>query len=96
MRKPMTAPIAREFIQALDQEIEAIKRGKGGSVVKVFNGRFLRQAYGLWVYLFHLENFLAILDEAPGEIEINSNLYKAQVLVTQGFEVEIGIEQFKL
>ena len=35
------------------------------------------------MYLFHLENFLAILDEAPAEIQIVGNLYKAQVLVTQ-------------
>ena len=86
--------ILGEFIQALDQEIEAIKRGKGGSVVKVFNGRFLRETSGLYVYLFHLENFLAILDEAPAEIEINCRSYKAQVLITQGLEVEIGIEEF--
>ncbi len=90
----MTYTIVKEFIQALDQEIAAIKRGKGGSIVKVFNGRFLREVSGLFVYLFHLENFLAVLDDSPAEIEIRGARYPAQVLLTQGLEVEIGIERF--
>lgn len=84
----------QEFIQALDEEIEAIKRGKGGSIVKVFNGRFLREISGLFVYVFNLENFLAVLDECPAEIEIRGTSHPAQVLLTQGLEVEIGIESF--
>jgi hypothetical protein len=39
-----------EFIQALQQEIDALKRGKGGSVVKVFNGRLIRKTSGLFIY----------------------------------------------
>jgi len=84
----------KEFIIALDQEIAAIKRGKGGSIVKVFRGRFLREVSGLHVYLFNLENFLAVLDDSPAEIEIRGSRYPAQVLLTQGLEVEIGIERF--
>lgn len=86
--------IIQEFIQALDEEIEAIKKGKGGSVVKVFNGRFLREVSGLYVYIFNLENFLAVLDDSPAEIEIHGVRYPAQVISTQGMEVEIGIERF--
>lgn len=88
----MASTIIQEFIQSLDEEIEAIKRGKGGSIVKIFNGRFLREMSGLFVYVFNLENFLAVLDESPAEIEIRGNRYPAQVLLTQGLEVEIGIE----
>ena len=90
----MPSIIIKEFIVALDQEIAAIKRGKGGSIVKVFNGRFLREVSGLFVYVFNLENFLAVLDDSPAEIEIRGNRYPAQVLLTQGLEVEIGIERF--
>lgn len=89
----MTSDTIKEFIIALDQEITAIKKGKGGSVVKVFNGRFLREVSGLYVYLFNLENFLAVLDDSPAEIEIRGNRYPAQVLLTQGLEVAIGIER---
>lgn len=90
----MVSTIIQEFIQSLDEEIEAIKRGKGGSIVKIFNGRFLREISGLSVYVFNLENFLAVLDESPAEIEIRGYRYPAQVLLTQGLEVEIGIERF--
>lgn len=90
----MSSAIINEFIIALDQEIAAIKKGKGGSIVKVFNGRFLREVSGLFVYVFNLENFLAVLDDSPAEIDIRGKRYPAQVLLTQGLEVEIGIEQF--
>jgi hypothetical protein len=71
----MSSPLIGEFIQALDEEIEAIKKGKGGSVVKVFNGRFLREISGLFVYVFNLENFLAVLDDSPAEIDIRGTRY---------------------
>jgi superfamily I DNA and/or RNA helicase len=90
----MSSIIIQEFIQSLDEEIEAIKHGKGGSIVKVFNGRFLREISGLFIYIFNLENFLAVLDESPAEIEIHGNRYPAQVLLTQGLEVEVGVEHF--
>jgi len=88
----MASSIIQEFIIALDEEIEAIKSGNGGSVVKIFNGRFLREVSGLFVYAFNLENFLAVLDDSPAEIEIRGNRYPAHILLTQGLEVEIEIE----
>ncbi|MCI0614792.1 AAA domain-containing protein [bacterium] len=90
----MPSEIIQEFIQTLDEEIDANKRGKGGSTVKIFNGHFLREISGLHLYVFNLENFLAVLDESPAEIEIREKRYPAQVLSTQGLEVEIGIENF--
>ncbi len=35
----MPSVIINEFIIALDQEIAAIRKGKGGSIAKLFNGR---------------------------------------------------------
>jgi len=89
----MQNSIIQEFIQALDQEIEVIKRGNGGSTVKIFNGRFIREFSGFYVYVFNLENFLAVMDEAPAEIEIHGQKIQAKVLLTQGLEVEIAIER---
>ena len=84
--------IVKEFIWALDEEIEAVKRGKGGSTVKVFNGTFLRKIAGKFVYVFNLENFLSVLAESPAEIEIGGKRYPAYVISTRGLEVEIEIE----
>ena len=44
--------------------------------------------------MFNLENFLTALDDSPAEIEINGYRYSAQILLTQGLEVEISIERF--
>ena len=94
----MPTRIVEELTQALDEEINTLKnprgRSRGGNVVKLFNGRFLRDISGLNVYLFNLENFLTVLDDSPAEIEISGYRYSAQILVTQGLEVEIGIERF--
>jgi len=43
--------LAEELIQSLDEEIDALKnprgRSRGGNIVKIFNGRFLREISGL-------------------------------------------------
>ncbi len=84
----------QEFIQALEEEISAIKKGKGGSIVKVFDGRFLTETAGFFVYMFHLENVLVVLDDTPAEIEIAGRNYRCQVVSVQGLDVQIGIEEF--
>ncbi len=90
----MTSNIIPEFIRSLDEEIESIKKGNGGSTVKIFNGRFLRKMSGLSIYEFNLENILVVLDESPADIEIRGKNYPAQVLLSKGLELEIGIENY--
>jgi superfamily I DNA and/or RNA helicase len=82
-----------EFIQALQQEINELKKGKGGSMVKVFNGRLLRESSGLYIYLFHLENFLAAVDDTPAEIVITGTRCSCQIVSMQGLEVQIALEK---
>jgi len=90
--------LIEELVQALNEEIDTLKNPRGksrsGSTVKLFNGRFLREVSGLNVFIFNLENFLSALDDSPAEIEINNYRYSAQILLTQGLEVEIGVERF--
>jgi hypothetical protein len=98
MTENMLSQLTNELIQALNEEFDTLKnprgRSRGGNIVKVFNGRFLREVSGLNVYVFNLENFLTVLDDSPAEIEISGYRYSAQILLTQGLEVEIGIERF--
>lgn len=82
-----------EFIEALKKEIDAIKKGKGGSIVKVFNGRFLRETGGFFIYVFNLENFLVAMDDTPAEIEISGIKYQCQIVSIQNPEIEIAIER---
>ncbi|MDP2858752.1 MAG: AAA domain-containing protein [Bacillota bacterium] len=81
-----------EFIQALDEEIAAIKAGKGGSTTRVFDGRFVQQNAGIFVYSFTLENFIATIDDAPVEVQVGASRYQGQIIQTQGLEVIVGVE----
>lgn len=81
-----------EFIIALDEEIKAIKAGKGGSVVRVFDGRFIREESGVFIYSFVLENFIATIDDAPVEVQVGGLKYQGHLIQSQGLEVIIGVE----
>lgn len=88
----MSSKRIQEFTAALDEEIATLKKGKGGSTIKVFNGRFLRNVSGHFVYVFQTESLQASLDDVPGEMQVAGRTYGAQILVTHGTEIEIGID----
>lgn len=85
--------IITEFIQALNEEITALKKGKGGNIVQVFKGRLTGRSAELWVYRFNVENFLVAIDDMPAEIEIKGQKYKCQIVSIHGLEVDIAIEK---
>jgi superfamily I DNA and/or RNA helicase len=89
----MQSKLIIEFITALQKEIDAVKKGKGGSVARVFNGRLLRESSGHFIYVFHLENFLAVMDDTPAEIEIRGVKYQCQIVSIQSPEIEIAVER---
>lgn len=82
-----------EFVLALNEEIAALKKGKGGTNVRVFNGQLVKQLPGMYIYRFHLENFLVAMDDTPGEIIVNGRRLNCQVITVQGLEVEVSIDQ---
>lgn len=88
-----SSQLISEFIQALRLEVEALKRSRGGSVVRLLNGRLLREAGGVWVYHFQVENIFSVIDDTPAEIEIDGRRYSCQVISVKGLEVYIALEQ---
>ncbi len=86
--------IVQELTQALDEEIQELKGNSNGSTVKVFNSRFLREVTGFNLYAFNLESFLIALDDSPAEITIDGRNYSAQIVLSHGLEVEVGIEGY--
>jgi ssDNA-binding Zn-finger/Zn-ribbon topoisomerase 1 len=85
--------IVKEFIDALAIEIDALKKGKGGSIVTVYNGELIRQTLDLFIYQFTLENFLIALDDTPANIEINGKEYDCDIISVTGQQVQICIKQ---
>lgn len=79
-------------MQALEDEITAIKRGRGGSVVTVYDGRFVRREGPFFVYVFSTENPLVGMDDAPAEVDIGGQKFSGQIVSVQGSEVAVGIE----
>lgn len=85
--------LIHEMSEALKSEIKALKDGKGGKAVKLFYGRLTREVSGLFIYRFHLENFLAAVDDSPAEIEIGDKKYKCQIITIQSLEVDLSLEK---
>ena len=88
-----SSQIMSEFIQALQEEVKALKSSRIASSVMVFNGQLYRKYSELYIYLFHLENFLAVVDDTPAEIEIDGQKYHCQIVSVQGLQVEIALEK---
>jgi hypothetical protein len=84
--------LLREFMQALAEEIEAIKKGRGGSVITIVDGSFVRRDGPFFVYAFSLESPLIVMDDAPAEVEVNGQKFRGQIVSVQGSEVAVGIE----
>lgn len=85
--------IINEFIDALTIEIDALKKGKGGSIVTVYNGELIRQTLDLHIYKFRLENFLVAIDDTPASLEVNGKEYECNIISIVGQQVQISVEQ---
>jgi len=85
--------IIKEFIDAITIEIDALKKGKGGSIVTVYNGELIRQALDLFIYQFTLENFLIALDDTPANIEVNGKEYDCDIISVLGQQIQIALKQ---
>jgi superfamily I DNA and/or RNA helicase len=84
--------IINEFIDALNIEIDALKKGKGGSIVSVYNGEFIRKTLDLNIYQFTLENFLIVLDDTPANIEINGKEYECEIISVNGQQIQVSLK----
>lgn len=85
--------IVKEFIDALAIEIDALKEGKGGSIVTVHNGELIRQTLDIFIYQFTLENFLIALDDTPANIEVKGKEYDCDIISVTGQQVQISVKQ---
>ena len=83
----------KEIIQALDEEIDAIKTGSGGKNYQLFNGRYLREIADQHIYIFEFDSVMNALDDTPAEIDIDGHLYNAHIIVTSDASVEVGISK---
>lgn len=72
--------ITHEMIQALSDEIEAIKEGGGGRQVPLQNGRKVGFAAGRFLYVFDLAFELAVPDNTPAQLKVGDHSYRVTVV----------------
>jgi len=82
--------IIEEFISALSAEIDSLKKGKGDSVVTIYNGELIRSVVDFFIYQFTLENVLITLDDTPATIEVNGMEYECDIISVSGQKVQIS------
>jgi hypothetical protein len=90
--RPSEQALIRDFIVALAEEIEAIKKRKGGSIITVYDGSFVRREGPFFIYVFTTESPLIVMDDAPAEVEVGGQRFAGLVISVQGSEVAVGIE----
>jgi hypothetical protein len=83
--------LVREFMQALSEEIEAIKRGRGGSIITVYDGAFVRREGPFFVYVFSTRSPLIVMEDASAKVEIGGQQFDGEIISVQGSEVAVGV-----
>jgi hypothetical protein len=85
--------LIREFVQALAEEIEAIKKGKGGSIITVYDGLFVRREGPFFVYKFTTESPLVVMEDADAKVKVGDIECNGQIISVHGSEVAVAIER---
>lgn len=84
--------IIHEFLQALTEEITALRQGGPGACVNVYDGRLVRREGVFYVYVFTTKNPLVVMDDAPARVMIHGQEFSGQIISVQGSEWVVGIE----
>jgi hypothetical protein len=90
--QPSEQALILEFMQTLSDEIEVIKRGKGGSIITVYDRSFARREGPFYVYIFTTQSALIVMDDAPAEVEAGGQRFAGRIISVQGSDVAVGIE----
>ncbi|KAA3618737.1 MAG: hypothetical protein DWQ05_07185 [Calditrichaeota bacterium] len=85
--------IIQEFKQALDDEIHALKLGKGSGIVLVTNGKFLKKTLEFYIYQFHLENFIVVLEDTPAILDVDGREFECEIISVNGQLVQISVKE---
>lgn len=81
------------MIQALEDEIEAIKNGGGNNQVPLTNGILQSSSGKRHFYLFNASYELTVPDDTPGQLKVGNKTYRCTVVAVDGFEVTLEIEE---
>jgi hypothetical protein len=79
-----------EFIAALQDEIEAVKKNKAAAT-RIFDGKLTSQIGDNYIYTFSASHFFVGDDEAPALIEVSGVTLDCSLVATDGLQVQIAV-----
>lgn len=88
----MTPNRIEEFIAALQDEIEAVKKSKA-SATRIFDGKLTGQIGDNYIYTFSASNFFFGDDDAPALIEVRGVTLDCSLVGSDGLQVQIAVTQ---
>ncbi|MDP3509231.1 MAG: AAA domain-containing protein [Candidatus Melainabacteria bacterium] len=86
----MTPNRIDEFIAALQDEIEAVKKNKAAAT-RIFDGKLTSQIGDNYIYTFSANHFFVGDDEAPALIEVGGVTLDCSLVDTDGLQVQIAV-----
>lgn len=85
------AHITDELIDALGEEIDAIKRRGGSERIGVRDGRLTGQAGGRYLYAFELESELSVPADSPAQLIVGDDVYDVILTALEEFDVFLAL-----
>jgi len=85
--------ITEEMIEALDDEIDAIKKGAGGQQIGLQDGVKRGFSAGRYLYSFNLAFELNVPDDTPAQLIVGQTSYNVTVVTVDGFEIALALTE---
>lgn len=79
-----------DFIAALQDEIEAVKKSKAGAT-RIVDGRLTSQIGDNYIYTFTASRFFGGDDDSPALIEVEGETLDCSLVATDGLSVQIAV-----
>ncbi|MDI3530404.1 MAG: hypothetical protein PWP60_253 [Candidatus Atribacteria bacterium] len=81
-----------EFLQALSEEIEAVKKKRSHSKIEVKEGKLISSENNVYLYVFDVDSSFVPQEDIPVEIEVKGEIYGAEIVSVAGDEITILTE----
>jgi hypothetical protein len=82
-----------EFQEALNDEIEALKKGQGGQKIFVENGKLVDRLSEKFLYRFYVELEQTIPEDSPCQIIIESEIVTAHIVSVDPNEIVLALNK---
>ncbi len=87
------ASVTSELIEALNDEIRAIKEKGGTEQVGLHDGEARGSLAGRVLYTFLADSELNLPSDTPGQLKVGNSVYDVEVVSIAGFEITVAVTE---